>query len=120
MADRIPLPTPGPVDLNNWARPLTQAVNEHDTVIGRILTGVESVSFASASSHTRTINFGITFPGVPKVTIHINSSAGSTAQWHIRPYNVTVTSFDIFAFSGDAGADVWSSIPCGWIAIYQP
>lgn len=120
MADRIPLPTPGPIDLNNWARPLTQAVNEHDTSIGRILTGTETISFASANTHTRTVSFGITFPAPPKVTIHINSASGSTAMWHMRPYNITATGFDIFAFSSDSGADVWSSIACGWIAIYQP
>jgi hypothetical protein len=30
MADRVTLPVPGAIDLDNWAIPLTEAVNEHD------------------------------------------------------------------------------------------
>lgn len=119
MVDRIPVPTPGALDLDAWGIPLTEAVNEHDTLIGRTLSGIELVSFASTNSHVRTVSFGITFPAPPQVFIGINSSAGATGQWHVRAYNITAVDFGLFAFSGDGGADVWSSVPCNWLALYN-
>lgn len=120
MADRIPLPVPGTVDLDAWGIPLTEAVNEHDTLIGRTLTGIELVTFASATSAAITVPFGITFPGVPAVFVNINTSAGATSRWHAKAYNITTVDFALSLISGDGAADAWTDIPVGWMAIYQP
>ena len=51
MADRVPLPVPGVLDLDNLATPLTQAVNEHDEIItGRIATSRRTTDSAAVTS----------------------------------------------------------------------
>lgn len=68
---------------------------------------------------TNTFNTPVVFPfpfpvGVePVVTAHIDSTAGATARWHVRPWNVNRTGFEIFGFSSDGGIDTWSH-PIKW------
>ena len=118
MADRIPLPVPGAIDLDAWGIPLTQAVNEHDQLIGRVVNGTQTVSFSGLSSTTVTVSFGLTFPAPPFVAAFIASGSGATAQWHARPINITAVDFGLFLFAPSSGT--WSSIPVNWMALYQP
>lgn len=84
-------------------------------------TGTVSVSFSSAESHTRTVNYGFTFPGEPKVFVNIRDAGASAARWDARADTYSTTSFRLFVYSNAAGApSTWSSVPVDWLAVYRP
>lgn len=90
-------------------------------VLGQNLQSrTESVSFVALSSTTIAILFDTAFPvgAVPAVMTNIASSAGVTARWDSRAYNVTNTGFTLFLYKGDAAdpAQTWASIPVQWWA----
>jgi len=83
--------------------------------------GTELVSFTSATSHLRTINFPVAFASAPIMPAPvISSGAGATARWGARVDTITATSFRLFLFTGDRDtptAQTWSNIPVMWTAI---
>lgn len=80
----------------------------------------ESVSFVALSSTTIAIAFDTAFPVgvVPAVMTNIASSAGVTARWDSRAYNISNTGFTLFLYKGDAAdpAQTWTNIPVQWWA----
>ena len=81
------------------------------TKTGTVTTGPSAVTF-----FTQVVNFGVTFPAVPNVHINMNSSAGPTANWHYRAYNITTTSYTLYSF----GPSNTFSAPYQWTATYAP
>lgn len=77
-------------------------------------SAAESVTFASAVSHLRSITFATAFSAVPRVFTNINNGSGPAAQWKSRAINITTTSFDLFLFHDSASA--WSGIEVQWAA----
>jgi hypothetical protein len=82
-------------------------------------TGTVNMSFTTTNASTTAVNFGFTFPGVPKVFGNIDSGAGATARWIARPINITTTGFTMFVFSGSADVSTWVDVPVNWLAHYD-
>lgn len=81
--------------------------------------GAVSLTFAAVSSSTVAVNFGFTFPGIPKVVTNIDSGAGSTARWESRAITVTTTGFQMFVYQSQAVNGSWTDIPVNWVAHYR-
>lgn len=81
--------------------------------------GAVSITFVTLSSSTVNVNFGFTFPGIPKVVTNIDSGAGSTARWESRAITVTTTGFQMFVYQSQAVAGSWTDIPVNWVAHYR-
>lgn len=82
-------------------------------------TGSVNMSFTTLNASTTAVNYGFTFPGVPKVFANIDSGAGATARWIARPITITTTGFTMFVFSGSADTSTWVDIPVNWLAHYD-
>ncbi|WP_205327562.1 H-type lectin domain-containing protein [Glycomyces sp. YM15] len=81
-------------------------------------TGKLAVSFSNVSTYTRVITFPRAFTIAPNVFCSLESGAGTTARWGVRPFNITTTGFTLFCYPNDAGsAQTWSNIPVSWLAI---
>jgi len=83
-------------------------------------TGTVNISLTSVNSTTVPVNFGFTFPAVPKVFGNIDSGSGVTARWIARPINPTTTGFTMFVFSASSDTSTWVDIPVNWVAHYRP
>lgn len=81
--------------------------------------GSVNMSFTTLNSSTATVNFGFTFPAIPKVFANIDSGSGVTARWVARPINPTTSSFTMFVFSASSDTATWTDIPVNWIAHYD-
>lgn len=82
-------------------------------------SGTVNMSFSSLTSSTAAVNFGFTFPAVPKVFANINSGSGATSRWVARPINSTTTGFTMFVFSASSDTSTWVDLPVNWIAHYD-
>lgn len=78
--------------------------------------GTESVGFLNATSHTRTVSFGMSFDEVPFVSTNIASGTGDAAGWVSRAISVNTTGFTLFLFSGRGTKNTWSLVPVQWRA----
>jgi hypothetical protein len=83
-------------------------------------SGQASISFVGLSSFTQAVVFPEAYAvgTVPVVTTNIASSAGVTARWGSRAYNISNTGFTLFLFEGDSADPVqtWANIPVQWWA----
>lgn len=82
-------------------------------------TGSINMSFTTSASSTVAVNFGFTFPGIPKVFANIDTGVGATARWVPRPISLTTTGFTMFVFSASTDTSTWVDIPVNWIAHYD-
>lgn len=82
----------------------------------RPLIGTEVVSFASTSSHVRTVTFPAPLPKAPRI-VHavITSGDGSASGWDVRTDLYTTTGFRLIL--GRPTPAAWSSIPVTWEAV---
>lgn len=80
------------------------------------VTGSQTISFASATSDTTAVSFGVTFATAPNVFLTIASGAGSTIGWMCRSLNITTTGFDLNV-STNGSAAAWSNNVVKWVAI---
>lgn len=81
-------------------------------------TGKLAVSFSNLSTYTRVVTFPRAFTTAPNVFCSLESGAGTTARWAVRPFNITTTTFTLFAYPNDSGTtQTWSNIPVSWLAI---
>lgn len=101
----------------------TNAIVDTGTTIANLQdwtrSGTVSISFSGLLSTTVAVNFGYTFPEVPKVFGNIDSGSGVTARWVARPINPTTTGFTMFVFSASSDTSSWTDIPVNWIAHYD-
>lgn len=77
-------------------------------------TGLESISFAAAISHTDLISFPVPFAAAPAVMTNIDS--GAIGRWTTHAINITTTGFTMFEISTDAVALAWSGVAVSWVA----
>lgn len=81
--------------------------------------GAVGITFAAATSFSANVNFGFTFPGIPKVVTNIDTGAGATARWESRAITVTTTGFTMFVYQSQATAGSWTDVPVNWVAHYR-
>lgn len=81
--------------------------------------GTVNMSFTTLNSSTASVNFGFTFPAVPKVFGNIDTGSGVSARWVARPINITTTGFTMFVFSASSDTSTWVDVPVNWIAHYD-
>lgn len=80
-----------------------------------LTSGIESVTFATATSHIRTVTFGVTLPFTPAyVDAIVSSGSGTTTGWVIRTDSYSTTGFRLL-LSGPSAA--WSSVDVRWHAV---
>ena len=77
------------------------------------------MSFAGVNSSTANVNFGFTFPQIPKIFGNIDTGSGVSARWVARPINPTTSSFTMFVYSASSDTSTWVDIPVNWIAHYD-
>jgi hypothetical protein len=82
-------------------------------------TGTVLMTFAALASATTPVNFGFTFPGIPKVMGNITTTTG-TSLWAARPVDITTTGFTMYVFRTNGTAASWTDIPVDWVATYRP
>jgi hypothetical protein len=79
-----------------------------------IKTGTVSVSFATSTSHIRSVSIPA-MPAAPKIVLAvISSGAGVSTGWTIRTDSYTTTSFRLL-LAGPSAA--WSGVDVNWLAI---
>jgi hypothetical protein len=81
-----------------------------------VKTGSTTTGPSGATLFTTAVSFGVTFPAAPNVHVNMNTSAGATANWHVRAYNISTTGFTIYGF----GPSNTFSTGIQWTAIYSP
>lgn len=81
--------------------------------------GTVLISFSSVVSATAVVNFGYTFPDVPRVVTNIDSGAGATSRWESRAISLSTTGFTMFVYQSQALTSTWTDIPVSWIAHYD-
>ena len=81
--------------------------------------GTESVTFASATSHSRTITFPRAFASAPSIVIPvIDSGAAETDRWIARVFNLSTTSFGLALTESTNTARAWTvGRAVDWIAV---
>lgn len=82
--------------------------------------GQISMTFVSVTSSTASVNFGFTFPGVPRVATNLNNTGTGTSLWATRGVDITTTGFTMYVFRTNNVAGSWTDIPVEWIATYRP
>ena len=80
-------------------------------------TGTVNLTFTSQISVTQQVFFTAAFSLTPAVMTNLSSSAGATTGWTTRAYNITTTSFFLFAQQVNSVSSSWSGIPVDWVAI---
>jgi hypothetical protein len=83
-------------------------------------TGSVSFTFVTQNAATAVVNFGFTFPAIPKVVTNIDTGVGSTARWESRAITVTTTGFTMFVYQSQATNGSWTDVPVNWIAVHRP
>jgi hypothetical protein len=111
-------PPDGPAQLQALAEAVEAAINQAvaDALadVPIITSGVELVSFSTATSHVRTIQLGVTLDAAPEdVHVNIRSGDGSVNGWIPRSDTYGTTSFRLI-MTGPSSA--WSNIPVVWTA----
>lgn len=89
-------------NLTNWTR------------MGQI-----TMTFSGVASATASVNFGFTFPGVPRIATNLNNTGTGTSLWATRGIDATTTGFTMYVFRTNNVASSWTDIPVEWIAVYR-
>lgn len=101
----------------------TASIGSNSTAITNLQNwtrgGTTNMSFTTVNASTQAVNFGFTFPAVPRVFANIDSGAGVTSRWVPRPINITTTGFTMFVFSASADTSTWVDVPVNWVAHYD-
>lgn len=81
--------------------------------------GVENVSFAAATFHSRTITFPREFAGVPSIVLPvIDSGSSETDRWIARVFNVTSAGFGLSLVESTGTARAWTAARwVRWLAV---
>ena len=74
-------------------------------------------SWSAVSSWAQTVTFSHTFQGIPTVYTNMESTAGGTAGFITRAWNITTTGFTFSALQAAGTTMTASNIVCSWQAI---
>ena len=84
-----------------------------------VQAGVEVVTFASATFHSRTVTFPRAFASAPNIVIPvIDSGSAETDRWIARVFSVTATGFGLSLVEATSTARAWTvGRAVDWIAV---
>lgn len=79
-------------------------------------SGSASVTFSSKSVHTQSVTFPTAFTSTPRVFVNIANTAGVTAGWISRGYNISSTGFTLYLAQVNGVTVNWGGVEVQWFA----